>query len=803
MFEKVLRAFAEGDIHYADVQLDLKRLLASGVPPTKLLEVLERWELIDPLPDYAHEGVLRHINEAIELAAAQNAARDAAPVQNQAAETPAAAPVAADTIEPNTGSAATARTGALSGDLRAARAGLESEQSKNRELRSALAERLASDEDVRTRAQQLERESERHEAELRMLRASLTARDKTVEQLRHSLSERDTQLTALQREHSKMAPLLDSRMKAGLQQETDLLAARARIEALVADLAAAQATVNSEQSKAREIDRALAEKAALSEAAQSQSEDAHQESERYRTELRMVRDSLAARDKTIAQVRHALGERDAQLAVLQKDHAKIAAALGARAQAAETELKVARARIDTLASDLKASHAAAAALGAQRERGDSHLVAARTELGAVQARSSSYLEVLQTHEWRRGFDQNTVRELEARDGVAAAGVDSQRPADSPAAPIRPFEPAAKIEPLVARQAAPRVPLQSERAARIAKSPPAKRGEAWKPGAIAPAAGVGVAILVLMFVVWFFVHRAPARAPAPATAPAVASVAATKPGAAFRDCPTCPSLTVLPAGRFKQGSAGSGSGSASFDTPQHWVVIGRPFAMSTNAVTLDEFRAFITAAGRDMQGCDIYDGEWKHRPESSWENPGFVQSGSHPVTCASWDDAQAYAAWLSAKTGHRYRLPSASEWEYAARSGGEADQPWNPDGSDACASANVADQSAARRYPGWAVFGCNDGYIFTAPGGSFKASAFGLNDMLGNVFQWTEDCWHEDYKGAPIDGSARMDGDCSEHELRGGSWFTTPAFVRASYRNHFAANYRTSSVGIRLVRDLAP
>jgi formylglycine-generating enzyme required for sulfatase activity len=116
---------------------------------------------------------------------------------------------------------------------------------------------------------------------------------------------------------------------------------------------------------------------------------------------------------------------------------------------------------------------------------------------------------------------------------------------------------------------------------------------------------------------------------------------------------------------------------------------------------------------------------------------------------------------------------------------------------------VADQSAARRYPGWTAFGCDDGYIFTAPVGSFKASAFGLNDMLGNVFQWTEDCWHEDYKNAPIDGSARTDGDCSEHELRGGSWFTTPAFVRASYRNHFAANYRTSSVGIRLVRELAP
>jgi formylglycine-generating enzyme required for sulfatase activity len=263
------------------------------------------------------------------------------------------------------------------------------------------------------------------------------------------------------------------------------------------------------------------------------------------------------------------------------------------------------------------------------------------------------------------------------------------------------------------------------------------------------------------------------------------------------------MTVLPAGRFKQGSADAASGAATYAKPLHWVIIGRPFALSTNAVTLDEFRAFITATGRDMRGCDTYDGEWKHRPESSWETPGFVQTGSDPVTCVSWDDANAYAAWLTSTTGHHYRLPSSSEWEYAARAGGEAVQPWRPDGSDACASANVADESAEHRYPGWTVFPCNDGYIYTAPVGSFKANDFGLNDLLGNVFQWTEDCWNADYRGAPIDGAARKDGDCSEHELRGGSWFSTPAFVRADYRNHFAANYRTSSVGMRLARDLAP
>ena len=346
---------------------------------------------------------------------------------------------------------------------------------------------------------------------------------------------------------------------------------------------------------------------------------------------------------------------------------------------------------------------------------------------------------------------------------------------------------------------PKAPPPSERAARVAQPPTPKQGGARKPGAIARAGGVAAALVALVWVAWFLTHHAST----PAIAPAVSAGVLPKPGTVIRDCPTCPGLTILPGGRFKQGSADAENGSASFEKPLHWVAIGHPIAMSTSAVTLDEFRAFITATGRDMQGCDVYDGEWKHRPESSWENPGFVQAGSHPVTCTSWDDAKAYAAWLSTQTGHRYRLPSASEWEYAARAGSDADQPWGANGSGACASANVADQSAARRYPGWTVFGCDDGYIYTAPVGSFKASAFGLSDMLGNVFQWTEDCWHEDYKGAPIDGSARTDGDCSEHELRGGSWFSTPAFVRAGYRNHFAANYRTSSVGIRLVRELAP
>ena len=335
---------------------------------------------------------------------------------------------------------------------------------------------------------------------------------------------------------------------------------------------------------------------------------------------------------------------------------------------------------------------------------------------------------------------------------------------------------------------------------------------WQRRAIWPSAAVLAAIAVA--VGWFYgqsVMKMPSPRPnagltGPAPLPTPSPAAPPPPaesGSVIRDCPTCPAMTVLPAGRFQQGSASGDAGSLAFERPQHQVVIGYPLAMSTNDVTVGDFGEFIAATGRAMQGCDTYDGDWRPRRKASWNDPGFTQDALHPVTCASWNDATAYAQWLSAKSGHRYRLPSASEWEYAARAGGEAARPWEAAGAGACAAANVADQSAARRYPGWDVFACDDGYVNTAPVGSFKANAFGLNDMLGNVFQWTQDCWHEDYAAAPTDGSARMDGDCSEHELRGGSWFSSPRYVRASYRNHFAADYRTSSVGFRLVRELSP
>jgi len=306
--------------------------------------------------------------------------------------------------------------------------------------------------------------------------------------------------------------------------------------------------------------------------------------------------------------------------------------------------------------------------------------------------------------------------------------------------------------------------------------------------------------------------APADAPAPGSPAATSSTASISPpspaatpppaGTMLRDCPTCPQMTVLPTGSFQQGADDSPTATR-FEKPRHAVAIAYTLAMANRDVTVGDFREFVAATQRDMQGCDVYDGQWRHKNKASWAEPGFEQSDAHPVTCTSWNDAVAYAKWLSAKTGHRYRLPSASEWEYAARAGATAALPWGSNPSAACDNANVADQSAARRYPGWDVFTCDDGYVNTAPVSTYKPNAFGLDDMLGNVFQWTLDCWRADYTGAPNDGAPRQDGDCTQRELRGGSWFSEPDYVRPAYRNHFAADYRTSSVGFRLVRETTP
>jgi chromosome segregation ATPase len=198
----------------------------------------------------------------------------------------------------------------------------------------------------------------------------------------------------------------------------------ARATALAVDLAAARAALESEQNRAREMDRMLADRSSAVESARSRVEEALRESERYQGESRMLRDSLAARDSTIAQSLHSLGERDAQLAALQTEHARMVPALEATSKSTtqlDAELQSSRSQVSSLTRDLQSSREAAAALAAQFKHSESEVHAARSELGAMKTQASSYLEVLRTREWRRGFDQNLFREMDAEVGAAHLG----------------------------------------------------------------------------------------------------------------------------------------------------------------------------------------------------------------------------------------------------------------------------------------------------------------------------------------------------------------------------------------------
>ena len=219
------------------------------------------------------------------------------------------------------------------------------------------------------------------------------------------------------------------------------------------------------------------------------------------------------------------------------------------------------------------------------------------------------------------------------------------------------------------------------------------------------------------------------------------------------------------------------------------------------MTRAEFAAFVRKTGHEATGCWVlvldYDGS------KDWRDPGYEQTDRDPVACVSWNDAKAYLGWLSHKSGKTYRFPSESEWEYAARAGTNTARFWGDDADRGCGYANVLDRTGKRENKlGWMNSArCDDGYAQTAPVGSFTANAFGVHDMLGNVWEWTEDCWNDLYKGAPRDGSAWRSGDCDQRILRGALWSGIPRFVRAAIRLRGGAGFRVNFIGFRVARTL--
>ena len=255
-------------------------------------------------------------------------------------------------------------------------------------------------------------------------------------------------------------------------------------------------------------------------------------------------------------------------------------------------------------------------------------------------------------------------------------------------------------------------------------------------------------------------------------PAGAGEPPPKPGQSpFKDCATdCPEMVVIPAGSFTMGSPQAEPGRQLTEGPQHDVTIAKAFAVSKFEVTFAEWDA-----------CAAHGDCIPHVDDRGWGR------GPQPLISVSWDDVQRYVTWLSKTTGKTYRLLSEAEYEYAARASRQTAYPWG----DAIGKNNANCAGCGSRWDG----------AQTAPVGSFAPNQFGLYDMVGNVWEWVEDCLHEDYSGAPVDGSAWMTGDCGRHRLRGGSWASFVDEIRSANRARSATADRVSIIGFRTARTL--
>ena len=310
---------------------------------------------------------------------------------------------------------------------------------------------------------------------------------------------------------------------------------------------------------------------------------------------------------------------------------------------------------------------------------------------------------------------------------------------------------------------------------------------------------------------------------------------------IRDCPDCPELTVISAGTYRMGTTRELAFSP-LEVPRHEVTIGKAFAVGRTEITRAQFAAFVRAAaykGFEGKGCTVLrhaDLQWTNEAGKSWQDPGFEQGDDHPAVCVSWEDAKAYTAWLSQSTGRKYRLLTEAEWEYAARGGSRDSRPWGDDEKAACRYANVWDESYAKQrglpvtvaqshqpdlaigtlglrdqatgvqkgsLGSWFRFNhwCSDGQPVTAPAGKLEANGFGLHDVIGNAWEWAEDCLNLGYADAPADGSAWQSGNCDSRSVRGGSWSSNPREARVATRLFRPIAHRRSDIGFRIARDL--
>jgi formylglycine-generating enzyme required for sulfatase activity len=276
------------------------------------------------------------------------------------------------------------------------------------------------------------------------------------------------------------------------------------------------------------------------------------------------------------------------------------------------------------------------------------------------------------------------------------------------------------------------------------------------------------------------------------------------GAVFADCSDCPEMVVIPPGSFVMGHEG-GVNEERYEGPPHPVTIRSRFALGRLEISNAQFARFVGATGyRPGTDCRIWTGDTVQAVTGQdWRDPGYGRPprDDEPVACVSWHDASAYVAWLATITGQPYRLPSEAEWEYVAHGGGQSTYSWGEDPDGGCEVANYYDQSARGLRP-WQPVACDDGQRIVGPVGSLAPNAFGIHDIIGNVWEWTQDCYLVPYGPQPTDGRAyEPGGACERRVVRGGAWHSPATWQRPTFRGRDTEDFVTQVFGIRVARDM--
>ncbi len=267
------------------------------------------------------------------------------------------------------------------------------------------------------------------------------------------------------------------------------------------------------------------------------------------------------------------------------------------------------------------------------------------------------------------------------------------------------------------------------------------------------------------------------------------------------------MVLIPPGEFQMGSP-EGEKDRLDNELQHQVRITQPFFMGQHEVTRGQFVAFVKETGykteaetdgKGGKGWNESSGKFEDPdPKYNWKNVGFPQTDRYPVVNVTWNDAAKFCEWMSKKEGVTYRLPTEAEWEYACRAGTTSIFQPGDDPEGLAAVGNVADGIAKARFADWATIAAADGFLFTAPVGSFRPSALNLYDMHGNVWEWCADCYAADYYGRSASNDPQGPSTVAFRVLRGGAWNNYGRFCRSAYRGWTTHSYRNYDLGFRVV-----